>query len=292
MDTDLDKVMTSPAASVAEAELTSLLSQQPLSGREHQELEVLGKRERQDREIEERISSPMGCITCKRCKEIMPATSTHCPGCKAYNILNESDTPEEKKVSLIKGVEKLPKPLQIAYDKSALVPGVEIVKITARVVDNHSARGSQANRKPKSIQWKRGFARRIDRWQKQNDILGEVTVLRWWNEWPNAANKARQAGYTVEEFAEIIPVLQKLVDDKKSGIAALTSFMTREERLQTFARANVPIIVSDQHGGDTTRLYDEPAFRSANAVLDEYAVAHQSNISADRASRKGSLLAL
>ena len=65
-----------------------------------------------------------------------------------------------------------------------------------------------------------------------------------------------------------------------------------EERLQAFARANVPIIVSNQHGGDTTRLYDEPAFRSANAVLDEYAVAHQKNIFADRASRKGSLLAL
>ena len=89
---------------------------------------------------------------------------------KAYNILNESDTPEEKKVYLIKEVEKLLKLLQIAYEKSALVPGVRSVKITARVVDNYNARGSQANRRPKSLQWKREFSRRIDRWKKNNDI--------------------------------------------------------------------------------------------------------------------------
>ena len=115
--------------------------------------------------------------------------------------------------------------------------------------------------------------------------------MRWWNEWPSAEAEAIAAGYSLEEFEESIPEIQKLVDDKRNGIAAPTSFMPREERLRTFSRANVPIIVSNQSGGNATRNFDEPAFRSANALLDEYAVAYNKNNVLADASRKGSFLA-
>ena len=251
-ETDTDMETTSLPERVAESDSITLLSQQPLSGKQ-QELELLAKREREDREIEERVTTPVDCIQCKRCKEIMPPMSRHCHRCKAYNILNESDTPEDKRTYLIQEVVKLLKPLQVAFENKS-------VKITARVVDNTNARGGQANRKPKSIQWKREFARRLDRWEKNDNILADATVERWWNEWLYATNEVIQAGYTVEEFTEIIPELQRLVDDKKSGQAAPTSFMTREERLRIFAMANVPIIISNQRGGDTTRLFDEATF--------------------------------
>ena len=105
---------------------------------------------------------------------------------------------------------------------------------------------------------------------------------------PHATIEAIQAGYTAEEFTEIIPELQQLVDDKKSGkIAPTYNPMTREEGLGTFAMANVPIISSNQHGGDMTRLFDEATFRSANAVLHKYAVDNKNTL-VDRAPRKGS----
>ena len=112
----------------------------------------------------------MGCITCRKCREIMPGTLTQCLRCSAYNVLNESDSYEEKKEHLITAVEKLLQPLQVAFDQAvqkaqnvtmwhkplqgeATPPNV----FTARLVENANARGSQPDRAPKTIQWKREF---------------------------------------------------------------------------------------------------------------------------------------
>ena len=95
--------------------------------------------------------------------------------------------------------------------------------------------------------------------------------MRWWNEFPNAELEILQANYTVPEFVEAIPVIQRVVDDKRAGVVVPIKTMSRADRIANLPRASVPILLTDQHGGTTKAKFSEPACRSADALIGEYA---------------------
>jgi len=174
MDTETDK----DATTIDSNNVTS--ASQPERSAEAQkrhELEILGKRERLDREINERVSTPLGSITCKKCRDVMPSTMTRCPRCDAYNVLNETDSFEEKKKQVMTACTKLLRSLHVAADAAQNVylndpenSAPPPIGFSTRFVENWSARGNQPKREPKSVPWMREWVRRLDNWKKKENI--------------------------------------------------------------------------------------------------------------------------
>lgn len=183
---------------------------------------------------------------------------------------------------MIAAVNRVLQPLHSTFDLSVEAaqnvylngPAHEVaapIGFDTRIIDNAGARGGQTPRPPKSVQWMREWVRRLDRWKKNNQIEGEATVIRWWNENPRAVAEIEQADYTVEEFVEAIPLIQKVVDDKRAGVVVPVQTMSRADRIANLPRASAPALRTNQTGGTTMPKFEDPHFRSAHALIGEYA---------------------
>ena len=86
---------------------------------------------------------------------------------------------------------------------------------------------------------------------------------------------------------EAIPKIQKIVDDKRAGIVTPVLTMSRAERLATLPRANAPALRTTQTGGNTMPKFEDPHFRSAYALIGEYARAHQTDVTRLAEQRSG-----
>jgi hypothetical protein len=243
------------------------------------ELELLGKREREGREMEERLHN-LGSILCKKCRDFVAVSTVRCPRCDAYNVHNDQDSWEDKRKNVMTAVKQILAPQTSRFEASVeasqniYLNGPNEVPVpvgfSTIVSENLRARGGQTPRPPKSIQWMREWDRRLSRWKKLAGFEGEDTVLRWFNEHPDALSEIAACNYTVEEFKRDIPKIQQVVNDKRAGIVTPVITMSYQQRIDTLARANAPQVRSSQRGGNTVPKFEDPHFTSAFALMSEY----------------------
>ena len=81
------------------------------------ELELLGKREREGRDIEERLHN-LGGILCKKFRDFVAVSTVRCPRCYAYNVHNDKDSWEDKRKNVITAVKKILAPQTSRFEAS------------------------------------------------------------------------------------------------------------------------------------------------------------------------------